>query len=80
MGAKSQILIIEHVLTPDNSPSWGQMLDVQMLILNPGGQERTQREFESLLQSVGLATSAIVPTEAVTSLIIAGKRAVASDL
>jgi O-methyltransferase domain len=73
MGAKSQLLIIEHVLAPDNAPSWGQMLDVQMLVLNPGGKERTQQEFESLLQSVGLAISAIVPTEAVTSLIIAGK-------
>jgi hypothetical protein len=80
MGAESLLLIIEHVLAPDNAPSWGQMLDVQMLVLNPGGKERTRQEFEGLLQSVGLAISAIVPTEAVTSLIIAGKPTVASDL
>jgi hypothetical protein len=80
MGARSRLLVIEHVLAPHNAPSWGQMLDVQMLVLNPGGKERTQQEFESLLQSAGLVISGLVPTEAVTSLIIAGKPPVASVL
>jgi len=77
MGATSRLLIIEHILAPDNAPSWGQMLDVQMLVLNPGGKERTQHEFEGLLQSAGLAISEIVPTKAVTSLIIARKQTAA---
>ena len=57
MGANSQLLIIEHILDPDNAPSWGQMLDVQMLVLNPGGEERTQQEFDDRLSTAGLAIS-----------------------
>jgi hypothetical protein len=43
-------------------------------------KEKTQQEFDILIHSVGLAISAIVLTEAVTSLIIAGKPTVASVL
>jgi hypothetical protein len=72
MNPTSHLLIIEHILAADNVPSWGQMLDVQMLVMNPGRKERTLHEFEGLLRSAGLDISEIVPTEAVTSVILCG--------
>jgi hypothetical protein len=69
MGRRSRMLVIEHVLEPGNAPSWGKMLDLQMLILGAGGRERSEAEFRHLLASAGLNLERIVPTETVTSLI-----------
>ena len=69
MGARSRMLVIEHVLEPGNAPSWGKMLDLQMLFFSAGGRERTEVEFRALLASAGLNFERIIPTVAVTSLI-----------
>ena len=69
MGRQSRVLVIEHVLEPGNAPSWGKMLDLQMLLLSAGGRERSEAEFRRLLASAGLRLERIVPTETVTSLI-----------
>ncbi|WP_460452511.1 methyltransferase [Alsobacter sp. SYSU BS001988] len=69
MKPESILLVIEHVLDPDNRPTWGQMLDLQMLVLNPGGRERREEDYRYLLSDAGFVVSRLLKTETVTSLI-----------
>jgi hypothetical protein len=41
-----RLLIIEMVLRPGDTPHPGKMLDMMMLV-GPGGQERTEQEYNS---------------------------------
>lgn len=57
----ARILIIDAVIPPGNDPHPGKILDLEMLI-SPGGMERTEGEFRTLLEGSGLRLSRIVPT------------------
>jgi hypothetical protein len=61
--------VIEQVLEPGNEPSWGKMLDVQMLVLNAGGRERERAEYAFLLSAAGLSLLRVIPTSAGPSII-----------
>lgn len=37
-------------------------LDLQMLVMTPGGRERTEREFRSLLGEAGFELRTVIPT------------------
>ena len=69
MHENSRLLIIESVLAPGNEPSWGKMLDLQQLVLSDGGRERTQAEYETLLNEVGLGIQRVIKTTSATQLI-----------
>lgn len=69
MGERSRLLVIEHVLPPGNAPSWGKLLDLQMLVLTPGGRERDEAQFRALLASAGLRLARIIPAGPTASLI-----------
>ncbi len=68
MKATSRLLIVEMVLPPGDAPHPGKMLDMIMLAL-PGGQERTEVEYASLLAKAGLKLSRVVPTESAVSVV-----------
>ena len=53
MPEGARLLVVEHVLPPGNEPSFGKLLDLNMLLL-PGGVERTEEEFRRLYEAVGL--------------------------
>ncbi|HZH48409.1 MAG TPA: methyltransferase, partial [Nitrospira sp.] len=55
------LLIIEMVLPAGNTPHPGKMLDMMMLV-GPGGQERTEQEYGTLLGKAGLRLARVVPT------------------
>jgi hypothetical protein len=42
-----------HVILPGNAPSWGKMLDINMLCLTTG-KERTKEEFATIFRRAGL--------------------------
>lgn len=44
------------------------MLDMMMLV-GPGGRERTQQEYGSLLGEAGLRLDRVVPTESAVSVV-----------
>jgi hypothetical protein len=69
MGERSRLLVIEHVLPPGNAPSWGKLIDLQMLILTPGGRERDEAAFRELLALAGLRVERIIPAGPTASLI-----------
>ena len=68
MKPGSRLLIVEMVLPSGNSPHPGKMLDMMMLV-GPGGQERTEPEYRALLGKAGLRLTRLVPTESAVSIL-----------
>ena len=68
MAPASRVLIIEMVLPAGNAPHPGKMLDMMMLV-GPGGQERTEPEYGTLLSKAGLRLTKVVPTDSAVSIV-----------
>jgi alkyl hydroperoxide reductase subunit AhpC/ubiquinone/menaquinone biosynthesis C-methylase UbiE len=68
MSPSSRLLLIEMVLPPGNTPHPGKVLDMMMLV-GPGGRERTGQEYAQLLEQAGFRLTRIVPTESAVSVI-----------
>ncbi len=58
--ANGKLLIVDCVV-PGNAPSLSKVMDITMLTL-PGGQERTEAQFRSLLKASGFELKSITPT------------------
>jgi hypothetical protein len=58
-----RLLLVESVIPAGNEPSFGKLLDLNMLVM-PGGAERTEQEYHQLLQAAGFELTRIVPTRA----------------
>ncbi len=69
MGPTGTLLIIETVIPPGNEPFMGKFLDVNMLVMCPGGKERTAAEFQTLLEQSGFQLRRIIPTPGLVSII-----------
>jgi C-methyltransferase len=59
MGEHSRVLLIESLLPPGLDPSFPFSLDLCMLAF-PGGRERTQAEYETLLRVAGFRVSRVI--------------------
>ena len=68
MPGGARLLVVEHVLPPGDEPSFGKLLDLNMLLL-PGGVERTEAEFRRLYEGAGFRLARIVPTEGDLSVV-----------
>jgi hypothetical protein len=68
MTPASKLLVIEMVLPPGDAPHPGKTLDMVMLV-GPGGQERTAPEYEALLGKAGFRVTRVVPTESAVSVV-----------
>jgi O-methyltransferase domain/Dimerisation domain len=68
MNSGSRLLIIEMVIPGGNTPHPGKMLDLMMLV-GPGGRERTEPEYGALLGKAGLRLTQVVPTESAVSVV-----------
>lgn len=64
-----RLLIVEMVLTPPGEPHFSKLLDLEMLVMSPGGKERTIGDYEVLLAAAGLRLGRVVPTEGPNSII-----------
>jgi hypothetical protein len=73
MPSDSKLLIIETIIKPDNKPSFGKFIDLQMLIGTTGGKERTLPEFSSLLHHAGFSINRIIENATPFSFIEAVK-------
>jgi hypothetical protein len=72
MPAHGRLLIVESVIPPGNEPFGGKFLDLVMLLI-PGGKERTEEEYRTLFTQTGFELSKIVPTNSEVSVIEALK-------
>jgi len=68
MNPGGKVLLVEMVLPPGNEPHPGKMLDIMMLV-GPGGQERTEQEYKALLDKAKLRLSRVVPTASAVSVV-----------
>ena len=68
MNPGSRLLLIEMVLPTGNAPHPGKVLDMMMLV-GPGGQERTEQEYAALLGKAGFRLTRVVPTESAVSVV-----------
>lgn len=69
MSENDKLLIVEQVIPPGNHSFPGKLLDLQMLIMCPGGCERTEEEYRILLQKSGFELVKVVPTRSPISVI-----------
>ena len=63
MQPESKLLILEYVIPPDNDYFMGKLLDINMLVMCPGGRERTEAEYRDLLKSTGFELTNVVPSK-----------------
>ncbi|MFZ1989333.1 MAG: methyltransferase [Alphaproteobacteria bacterium] len=68
IAPNGKLLIVEMVLPEGDTPHPGKMLDMMMLV-GPGGQERTGKEYEALLAKSGFRMTRIVPTNSDVSVV-----------
>ena len=63
-----RLLIIEAVVPSGNEPSLAKDFDMVMLVL-PGGIERTEEEYRLLFKQAGFQLSSITPTKSLVSVV-----------
>jgi hypothetical protein len=63
-----RLLIVETVLPTGDTPHQGTVQDMVMLVL-PGGQERTEAEYVVLLGKAGFRLNRVVPTNSIVSVV-----------
>jgi len=68
IAANGKLLVVESVIPPGNEPSFGKLLDVNMLVI-PDGRERTERQYRDLYRLSGFELTQIIPTAAEVSVI-----------
>jgi SAM-dependent methyltransferase len=69
LGKRGKVLIVDPVVPPGNTPHYGKLLDLEMLVLTPRGRERTKVEFAKLLQGAGFRLARVIATESPLSII-----------
>ena len=67
-GRQGRLIVVDMVLPEDARPHPAKLLDLLMLMF-PGGRERTEQEWRELLSKAGFAITRIVPTKAPDSVI-----------
>ena len=68
MPADGRLLVVETLIPPNNEPSYGKYLDLGMLVLLPG-RERTEAEYEELLEATGFTLSRVIETRSELSIL-----------
>ena len=63
-----KVLIIDQVLPGRNEFSPGKFSDLLMMVM-PGGAERTEKEFRALLESSGFKCARIIPTNSIVDVV-----------
>jgi hypothetical protein len=68
MNPDGKLLIVEMVLPEGDEPHMGKMLDMMMMLV-PGGEERTPSEYAELLEPNGFKLNRVVPTDSAVSVV-----------
>src|SRR5919199_6717000 len=68
MPEHGRLLAIELVLPAGNEPSLGKLFDLLMLV-DLGGRERTEADFQTLLAGAGFELTAVTPTPSLVSVV-----------
>jgi DNA-binding Lrp family transcriptional regulator len=66
---RGKVLLVEAVIRDDNKPAFGKLFDLQMLIGTENGRERSEAEFNFILEKAGFKLSRVVNTVSPFSII-----------
>jgi O-methyltransferase domain/Dimerisation domain len=69
MTPQAKLLLVESIMPLGNDPFIGKLIDIQSLLTTPGGYERTESEYRSLLSRAGFDVTKIIPTQTSNSII-----------
>ncbi|OKH25830.1 methyltransferase [Chroogloeocystis siderophila] len=69
MTADGKLLIVEMIMPPGNAPFVGKLIDLESLLTTPGGYERTEAQYRSLLEAAGFKVTRLIPTQTANSII-----------
>jgi hypothetical protein len=69
MPPRARLLIVDAVIRAGDEPDPAKILDLVMLVV-PGGQERSEDEYRILLEKAGLRLTRMIPTRARSGSII----------
>ncbi|MEO1348229.1 MAG: methyltransferase [Cyanobacteria bacterium J06635_15] len=69
IAPQGKLVVIETIVPPDNSPHFAKFLDLQMLVMYPGGRERTQAEYSTMFQAAGFEMTQMIHTQSPVSVI-----------
>jgi hypothetical protein len=73
MSSSSKLLVVESVIPPGNEPFGGKFLDLVMMLI-PGGKERTEDEYRRLFGEAGFELTRVDPTPTEISIVEGTKR------
>ena len=73
LGPRGKVLIVDPVVPAGNTPHYGKLLDLEMLVLTPRGRERTKAEFSRLLRGAGFRLARVIATKSPLSIVEAVK-------
>lgn len=73
MPANGKLLVVESVIPPGNERFAGKLLDLVMLLI-PGGKERTEDEYRTLFDQAGFELVQVTPTASEVSIVEGRKR------
>ena len=62
------MLLIERLLEPGNEPSRVKRGDIMMMVL-PGGRERTRTEYAALYETAGFELTRVIKTKSDSAII-----------
>lgn len=69
MTDHARLLVIESIVPTGNQPHLSKFMDLNMLVLNHGGRERTESEYRTLFHAAGFRLTNIIKTPSPLSLI-----------
>jgi hypothetical protein len=69
MHDNARLLIVDAVITSGNKRDMNKLIDLQMLVINKGGRERTREEFEGIISRARLALTRVIPTGSMFSIV-----------
>jgi hypothetical protein len=69
IGPTGQLLLVEEVIPSGDTPAYGKLSDLNMLV-GPGGQERTEAEYRALYTAADFALTRVIPTPSRMSILV----------
>ena len=69
MAEGGKVLLVEMVMPSGNDPFVGKFVDLESLLTTPGGYERAETQYRSLLSAAGYEITRIIPTQTANSII-----------
>jgi hypothetical protein len=70
LPARGKLFVVDAVIAPGNAPALGKLLDLEMLVMAPGGRERTQEEFQKLFTAGGFRLVQVIQTASPVSILV----------